>query len=390
LLTLGAAERPGWQVAAAAALLGLAGMVEVPVTSGNRLSMAWAVAASLPFVFRGDGGVAAVSVVAAYAGGLALLWAFRTLRGESPLEVLAESVRRSAGLVVYLLALVAVSGWSVLGRIEEGWRDIVPVTVAAALWLAVEVALWATLSAGSALLSRRYLALLAMKDLNVMIGLVATGALFGLSFADLGWWSLGIAAVPYLFAHNAFGRFQATRRTYRQTIRALARIPEVAGLATAGHSDRTAELAVAVAKDLGLTPDEVAEVEFAALMHDIGRITLNEPSIVRMGFTDEDIARWGSEIISEAPYLRRVAGHVRNQHEPYRRPGEERDPGLAMASKIIRAASAYDHAQADQGCSPLEAVEVLHRGAAYDFDPDVVASVRRVLEERRVFEPVRA
>ncbi len=53
-----------------------------------------------------------------------------------------------------------------------------------------------------------------------------------------------------------------------------------------------------------------------------------------------------------------------------------------MASKIIRAASAYDHATEDLGFSPLEALEVLHRGAAYDFDPDVVQAVRSILQTR--------
>jgi HD-GYP domain-containing protein (c-di-GMP phosphodiesterase class II) len=55
-----------------------------------------------------------------------------------------------------------------------------------------------------------------------------------------------------------------------------------------------------------------------------------------------------------------------------------------MASKIIKATSAYDHATMELGFSPLEALEVLHRGAAYDFDPDVVHAVRRVLERRGV------
>ena len=115
-------------------------------------------------------------------------------------------------------------------------------------------------------------------------------------------------------------------------------------------------------------------------MHDIGRITLNQPSILRMGFTDEDIARWGSEMIGDVSYLNEVATLVRKQHEPYRRPGQERDPDLPLGAKIIKAASAYDHATNELGFLPLEALEVLHRGAAYDYDPDVVSAIRNVLE----------
>ncbi len=213
--------------------------------------------------------------------------------------------------------------------------------------------------------------------------LFIAGALFGFSWIDLGLWTIFVVFVPFGFAYLAFQRASVARVTYAQTITALARIPEVAGLSPAGHSERTARVAVAVAQELGMTPDQVREVEYAARMHDIGRITLNEPNIIKMGFTEDDIARWGAEIIGEAPYLRPVAELVKQQHHPYRRPGELRDPDLPIASKIIKASSALDHATYELGFSQLEALEVLHRGAAYDFDPDVVEAVRTVLDTNK-------
>ena len=122
-------------------------------------------------------------------------------------------------------------------------------------------------------------------------------------------------------------------------------------------------------------------------MHDIGRITLTEPAIIRVGYTDDDIARWGAEIISQAPYLERIADHVRRLHEPYRKPGEQSDPAISTISKIVRATSAYDHLVVERELSALQAIEVLHQGAAYDFDPHVVAAMRRVLERRGAFHP---
>ena len=156
----------------------------------------------------------------------------------------------------------------------------------------------------------------------------------------------------------------------------------MSALSPDGHGDRTAALATDIASELGLSASETQDLEFAAQMHDIGRITLNQPSILRMGFTDEDIARWGSEMVAEVPYLKRVSELVLKQHEPYRRPGEQKDPHLPMGSKIIKAASAYDHATTELGFMPVEALEVLHRGAAYDYDPDVVGAIRAVLERR--------
>jgi hypothetical protein len=228
-------------------------------------------------------------------------------------------------------------------------------------------------------LAGRYLWLLALEDWAVVISILAAGTLFGLTWPVMGFWAFAVAVMPYAFGHLAFERYHSTRITYGQTIRALAQIPEVAGLAPLGHSTRTADLAVSVAQELGLHPNQVVELEYAALMHDVGRITLNEPAILKAGYTDEDIARWGAQIIAEAPYLDTVSTLVEGQHRPYRSPGIEIDPDVPMASKIIKVCSAYDQAQVEVGLSPVEALERIHQGSAYEFDPQVAASLRRVL-----------
>ena len=76
---------------------------------------------------------------------------------------------------------------------------------------------------------------------------------------------------------------------------------------------RTGRLAADIGREMGLHPDEVEDLEYAGYMHDIGRITLNEPAILRAGFTDTDIARWGSQIIAEAPHLGEVSKIVGDQ-----------------------------------------------------------------------------
>jgi response regulator RpfG family c-di-GMP phosphodiesterase len=256
-------------------------------------------------------------------------------------------------------------------------------------WLTTEVLIRALLVIGPRELSRSYLARAFLHDLNVFMGLALTGALLGELFEPVGWWALPIAFLPYSFAHSAFKRFQETKTTYRQTIRALARIPEVSGLGIDGHADRTTDMATSIAKEMGLGPSQVEEVEYAGLMHDIGRVSLSEPQILKMGFTDDDIARWSAEIIAESPYLEKVAEQVRDQYESYRKPGEQDDPDVSMVSRIIKVAAAYDWKVHKSGMSPLSALEELHAGAAYEFDPEVVASLRRLLTHRGVLLPVR-
>ena len=370
-----------------AILLAEASLVSLPASSGNRLTLAFAVSAALPFVLSSLGSIDLAAAGAAATMGLLGTWMFRTLRSDPAEEVMASVLRHGFGVAVYLVVFTGIVSIAkeipaLAGSLQ--WVRFGAFVVAAALWFLIETSFWAFMVFGRNRLSRRYLFLLAAKDWAVVLSLFTAGALFGFAWGELGFWAVVIAGIPYGFAHLAFYRSQESRRTYGQTIRALSRIPEVAGLSPKGHSDRTSGMAIEVGQDLGLTPDEVTDLQYSALMHDIGRITLNEPSILKMGFTDEDIARWGAEIVAEAPYLAHVATLVRQQHQPYRRPGEERDLELPIASKIIKATSAYDHATMELGFSPLEGLEVLHRGAAYDFDPDVVHAVRRVLERRGV------
>lgn len=376
-------------IAVAAAVLVIGSMVGVATSnSGNRFTMGLAVAAAIPFVFSSLDMIEPAASIAAYGIGLAGVWVMRYSKGEPHRELLPVMVRRFGGYVVYGTVYSAMRRGP-FADLDGGWADLWPFAVAIVAWLAVEVMIRALLVLGPRELSRSYLARALLQDLNVFLGLALTGALFGELYPEIQWWALPIALLPYSFAHSAFKRFQQTKTTYRQTIRALARIPEVSGLGIDGHADRTTEMATSIAKEMGLGPSQVEDVEYAALMHDIGRVSLSEPQILKIGFTDDDIARWSAEIIAESPYLERVAEQVRDQYEAYRKPGEQDDPDVSIVSRIIKVAAAYDWKVYRSGMSPLSALEELHAGAAYEFDPEVVASLRRLLEARGVLRPTR-
>lgn len=375
-----------FEILVAVLLLAGASQIVVPATSGNSLSLGFAVAAAVPLVLHAPGGeVDLVASTSVFVGGGLIAWVTAVLRGQDAVVSLASAMRRAVGAGVYavIVRYVTPLAEDLLGVDPDAAR-LIGFAAGSAVWFTLEVFLWAFVTFGRRRISRRYLWLLAVKDWMVALSLLATGALFGFVYGDIDLWAaVVVVGVPYAFAHLAFHRYQDSRATYWQTIRALSRIPEVAGLSPDGHGDRTSEMAVQVGQRLGLSPDEVEDIRFAAMMHDIGRVTLNEPNVIKMGFTEEDIARWGSEIIGESAYLERIAHLVRQQHHPYRRPGEYKDLELPMASTVIKATSAYDHATTELGFSQLEALEVLHRGAAYDYDPDVVEALREIVDAGR-------
>jgi len=384
-----AGGRPLYVLIGAAALV-VGSMLSVATSnSGNNFTMGLAVAAAIPFAFSSLHMTEPWSSIAAFGIGLTAVWALRHARGEGHRELLPVMVRRLGGYVTYA-AVYSAMRVGLFAELDGGWEDLFPFAVAVISWLTVEVVVRALLVLGPRELSRSYLARALLHDVNVFVGLALTGALFGELFSPIGWWALPIALLPYSFAHSAFKRFQETKTTYRQTIRALARIPEVSGLGIDGHADRSTDLATSIAKEMGLGPSQVDDVEYAALMHDIGRVSLSEPQILKMGFTDDDLARWSAEIIAESPYLERVAEQVRHQYQSYRKPGEQDDPDISIVSRIIKVAAAYDWKVHRSGMSPLSALEELHAGAAYEYDPDVVASLRRILEARGVLRPTRS
>ena len=351
--------------------------IKVPAPGRSSLHVGIGAAAAVPLLLPEPAAVAAT-----YTLGLLGSWVVGMLRGEDRNAAGDSLLAEMLALAAYGSVFFAIHGAYGGMGIDAHLAEILGVTAGAVAWFAGGAAAQTLIGIGEQGRALRYQWLQSMADWPVVLSLFASGSLFAFAYPVIGMWAIPTAIMPYGFSHVAFVRYSGTRITYGQTIRALARIPEVAGLAGEGHSTRSADLAVAIGQDIGLTPAQVTELEYAALMHDIGRITLNEPAILKAGYTDQDIARWGSQIIAEAPYLQRVAEFVRQQHAPYRRPGEQWDESLPLPSKIIKVASAYDQAVVETGLPAIEAVEVLHRGAAYDFDPKVVRSLRRVIAHR--------
>ncbi len=148
---------------------------------------------------------------------------------------------------------------------------------------------------------------------------------------------------PLLVTQVAFRRYAGIRATYLQTVRSLARVTEVAGYVEAGHSRRVSRLAVAVGRGLGMAEPQLLALEYAALMHDIGQLSLRDPipggATVLVSAADQQrIAELGAEVISQAGVLDNVAHLVRCQAWPAR----GHDPAPPLGSMIIRAANAFD------------------------------------------------
>lgn len=215
----------------------------------------------------------------------------------------------------------------------------------------------------------------------------ATGMLIALSTSALGLWAVPVFCVPSLLVLMSFRRYAAIRRVHRQTVNALSRLPEAAGCGSPGHAARVGEYAREVGVTLGLGEVELRELEYAAMMHDIGQLALAEP--VTGGATldlpheeQRRIARLGADVIRESGLLYRVAAIVAAQADPYRDAREPQTAPPPLASRIIRVVNAYDDqvAVADGPRARAGAFARLRADVSDAYDPRVVEALAQVVD----------
>jgi hypothetical protein len=372
-LAVALVRHEGLATVAIATALALGHLVPLRVSSGRLQPVGPAVLAASAL------GHLLVPAACGAALGLPIGWALARVRfGE----------RRSADLLVgegagaaAFLALFC--GLDLLAhRATDAWVHLAMLLPPAAGWYLASAAARTGWSESRRRVSGSLLWKTALQEWPAYLVLVAAGGLYGFTAEALGPWAVLLAALPYGFAHLAFGRLATASATHRQTIRALGRVPEAGGFSLPGHAERSADIAVAMGGELKLPPREIRRLEDAALLVDIGRVVLGAPALASGGgFTTADLAGWSATIIAEAPTMQPVATLVAESPRPYRRPGEARDASLPLAAQVVKVATAYDYAVGG-GMEAGDALEVLHRGVAYDYDPEVLAALRRVLQRR--------
>jgi len=214
----------------------------------------------------------------------------------------------------------------------------------------------------------------------------------------MGLAALAVFTAPLLVTQVAFRRYAGIRTTYLQTVRALAKVTEIGGYVETGHSERVSRLAIAIGRELGIHEPELLELEYAALMHDIGQLSLHDPipggATVLVSRQDQQrIAELGADVIQQAQVLDSVAEIVRRQNEPYRdteasatgRAGFSEPP---LSSRIIKTANAFDDlvgSSLDPGRAAA-AVQRLRLDTASEYDPTTVEALSRVVNRRSVIQ----
>lgn len=215
--------------------------------------------------------------------------------------------------------------------------------------------------------------------------LSATGALVALAERPLGLVAIPLFLFPLFLTQFAVRRQGAIRRTYRQTIGTLSRLSELGGYTEVGHASRVAALSMAMGPQLGMSERDMLDLEYAALLHDIGQVSLTEPipggaTVLAAPADQRRIAHDGAEIVRQTGVLDKVAVILEAQTTPYRQVREFGED-LPLSSRIIKVCNAYDDLAGDNPAPARRdaAIERIHLGLGYEYDPRVVDALVRAL-----------
>lgn len=182
---------------------------------------------------------------------------------------------------------------------------------------------------------------------------------------------------------------------YFEIIQTLAKVIDAKDSYTYDHADRARHYAKRIAEKMSLPGVIVRHIEYAALMHDIGKIGIEEQILRKPGkLTLEEVEVIkkhpviGNNIISPISFLAPVAPMVLYHQEWY--DGNGYPEGLSgeeipLGARIVAVIDAYDAMTSDRpyrkALSKEYAVSELKKGSGTQFDPKVVDVFVNILQD---------
>lgn len=187
------------------------------------------------------------------------------------------------------------------------------------------------------------------------------------------------------------------KNMYLGTIQTLAQAIEAKDPYTRGHTDRVAKFAVKIALRMDLPPKLVRNIEYAALIHDIGKIGIKDSVLTKPSKLSESEyesvkkhTKIGEQILAPVEFLTNVAPLVLYHHEHFN--GEGYMEGLKgeeipLGARILNVADSFEAMTSERpyskGRSLESAMQELKDKSGIQFDPRVVEVFLEILEEDR-------
>jgi putative two-component system response regulator len=181
------------------------------------------------------------------------------------------------------------------------------------------------------------------------------------------------------------------RASFINTIRALVYALEAKDEYTSGHSQRVADISSAIARELHLPQESIDKVVLAALVHDIGKIGINESILHKADkLTPEEYLQVqkhpeiGERIMGPVADDVEILQYIRHHHGSFDGkgyPDKLRGYQLPLGARILAVADSYEAMTSERPYrrtrNDEEACAELIRCKDTQFDPEVVEAFLR-------------
>jgi len=192
--------------------------------------------------------------------------------------------------------------------------------------------------------------------------------------------------------------FETIRRNLEETVNALASAVEMRDPYTAGHQKRVTDLACAIAKEMGLSKEQIEGLYMAGLIHDVGKILVPAEILSKPGkLTEIDFSmiethpKVGYDILGTIEFPYPVAQIVIQHHErmdgsgyPAGLTGEE----ILLEARILAVADVVEAIASHRPYRPAlgkdKAIEEISQNKGVLYDPEAVDACLKVLSKNKV------
>ncbi len=183
----------------------------------------------------------------------------------------------------------------------------------------------------------------------------------------------------------------------KEAIESLSRAAESRELQTAGHGDLVARYTGVVARALGLSPEETADLVYAARVHDVGKIFVPEGILNKPGpLSEKELielrmhAHVGAEIVGIIPHSAMMREAVEHHHQRFDGSGYPdglKGEQIPLWARIIGLADSYANMVTEESFSsartPEQAFDELSQMSGTRFDGMLVRLLLRGLKSER-------
>ena len=219
--------------------------------------------------------------------------------------------------------------------------------------------------------------------------LLPVGPLLALTQVRIGPVGVALFLLPLLFARYVFKLWTETKAAHLAMVRVLMSAVDGADPFTRDHSYRVSRMSLSVGRHLGMRAAALEELEFAAILHDIGRTAIQRDVLTKRGKLNEQEMlllqahpRIAADLMAGQRFFPGAPEIVLAHHEQPDGAGYPRGlqgEAVPLGSRIIMVVAAFDAMTSDRpyrrGLTPEEAFEEMLAHSGTQFFPDVVEAV---------------